>query len=936
VSAATLDASAGRVFPRPRRSIVLLVALVVAGVLGFASVIVYGKALAERRAMEERAVLAADGLIQSLEQEILAAEFLLRGLATSPALLRDDFTAFYEQLIRTPHPPGTWFLLMDEKRQLLNTRIRPGLPLPDQTNTFEEYREHRTKVSGRVWSLSAQMPVVGVRTGVLDADGELKFVLAHVLSGRRITEIIRKERLPAEWATIVFDSHYNPLVDTRLADAYLPNTPRERFFGELAGRREKGTLRTVTDARVPVLLAYSQSAVSGWMVVHAVPLKQVDAPVREAAAYLLGGGVVLLGFAAFGAVMVARRLERPLEALKTSASHAQSRMRSAEAKLLTAEARYRTYWQHTGECLFAVHVTPGGLFVFEGVNPAHERLSGLRSDAIRGQTPHQCLSAEVADAITANYRRCVEAGTTIDYEEVLDLPAGKRRWHTILAPVRDGRTGRIWLILGSARDITRERQVNDRMRAILASISDCYFTADREGCITDINDAALRWLGMERDQVIGRPCRNMFPHFPRQGSPERQMLDQGRPVHNEFPSRLHPGRWVEVHLYPSVDGISNFFRDISERKLAEQAIEKAKVLLDSTINAMSAQVAIVDENGTVLLVNRAWSEFLQRTLSVAAGGVGENYLSLKMLVPSHARDAEKLRVGLLGVFEGTEGEFRFTCQTRIGDEDRWYQINAARFHTDGWTRIVVMHEDVSDVQLAQKAIDDLSERLLHMREEERQRIAVELHDSTAQHLTAMSLNLMALRAQYDGRRNGGAGKLFGDLEKSLAEAQKEIRVFSYLLNPPYLERDGLKSTLARYIEGFARRTGLKAEVSIADAVDDIPVRRQRTVLRVVQEALANVHRHAEAANVQVALRIEKNVLSVEIADDGKGVNGNGQPAPGVGVSGMHARVRELGGMLEITDAGKGTTILAQIPLTGGRRPKWRAASPAQSPGRLPQ
>jgi signal transduction histidine kinase len=108
------------------------------------------------------------------------------------------------------------------------------------------------------------------------------------------------------------------------------------------------------------------------------------------------------------------------------------------------------------------------------------------------------------------------------------------------------------------------------------------------------------------------------------------------------------------------------------------------------------------------------------------------------------------------------------------------------------------------------------------------------------------------------------------------------------------------------------------------------------VLRVVQEALANVHRHAEAVNVQVALRIEKNVLSVEIADDGKGVNGNGQHAPGVGVSGMHARVRELGGMLEITDAGKGTTILAQIPLSGGRRPKWRAASRAQSPGGLPQ
>jgi two-component system NarL family sensor kinase len=243
---------------------------------------------------------------------------------------------------------------------------------------------------------------------------------------------------------------------------------------------------------------------------------------------------------------------------------------------------------------------------------------------------------------------------------------------------------------------------------------------------------------------------------------------------------------------------------------------------------------------------------------------------------------------------------------------------------------VVTHEDVSDVRLAQKAIDDLSERLLHMQEEERQRIAVELHDSTAQHLTAMSLNLMALRGQYDGRRNGSAGKIFGDIEKSLAEAQKEIRVFSYLLNPPYLERDGLKMTLVRYIEGFSRRTGLRTDINIADAVDDIAIRLQRTVLRVVQEALSNVHRHAEAAQVRINLDVHKNGLAIEVADDGKGLNGGLPHAPGLGVAGMQGRVREFGGTLEIVDVGNGTTIRACIPLSGGRRSKWWAAPRAKS------
>ena len=284
------------------------------------------------------------------------------------------------------------------------------------------------------------------------------------------------------------------------------------------------------------------------------------------------------------------------------------------------------------------------------------------------------------------------------------------------------------------------------------------------------------------------------------------------------------------------------------------------------------------------------------------------------------------------VLTGTSSEFRFTCRTRLGGQDRWYHINAARFHTGGWSRIVVAHEDVSEVWIAQKAIEDLSQRLVTLQEDERQRIAMELHDSTSQHLTAMALNLMALRQKSEPRDS--MLTLFDEVDKSLEEAMKEIRVFSYLLYPPYLADDGLHTTLLRFVEGFARRTNLKMQIKVAGEVDDLPVVVQRAVLRVVQEALGNVHRHAAATEIVVELAFKRGQLVIYVADDGRGIaETENLLAPrlqesGVGVPGMQARVNQFGGDLRIRSGSKGTRVFARIPLSATRA-RWQ-------PGRQPQ
>ena len=169
---------------------------------------------------------------------------------------------------------------------------------------------------------------------------------------------------------------------------------------------------------------------------------------------------------------------------------------------------------------------------------------------------------------------------------------------------------------------------------ILASISDCYFTLDHDFIVTDINDAALRWLKLARDEVVGRSCFEEFPSFPVQRAAMTRAAREGRPLHLEVPSSIRPGRWLDFHVYPSPEGYSVFFRDISERMIAVQTLEKTKGLLDSTLNALSAYVVILDEKGTILLVNQAWRQFLDRSgRFIPDDGIGANYRSLNILPP---------------------------------------------------------------------------------------------------------------------------------------------------------------------------------------------------------------------------------------------------------------------------------------------------------------
>lgn len=221
------------------------------------------------------------------------------------------------------------------------------------------------------------------------------------------------------------------------------------------------------------------------------------------------------------------------------------------------------------------------------------------------------------------------------------------------------------------------------------------------------------------------------------------------------------------------------------------------------------------------------------------------------------------------------------------------------------------------VSSSNQQISDLSIQLLHLQEEERQIIARELHDSTAQNLVAANIEVSNIRRKLPDINN--ACKTLSEVEALIDKSLNELRIFSYLLHPPDLERDGLQATLRDFIEGFAMRTDLIARIRIPEEIDAVPREIQWALLRVAQEALGNAHRHAGARRIFVNARVSATRLMFQIRDDGHGIKtrgvDDGKMRFGVGIPGMRARLKQFGGDLRIRSGTTGTTVAAIVPLT---------------------
>jgi signal transduction histidine kinase len=205
-----------------------------------------------------------------------------------------------------------------------------------------------------------------------------------------------------------------------------------------------------------------------------------------------------------------------------------------------------------------------------------------------------------------------------------------------------------------------------------------------------------------------------------------------------------------------------------------------------------------------------------------------------------------------------------------------------------------------------------------MQDEERRRIARELHDSVGQIVAALTMNLSAVQRESD-HLSPDAGAVVAESSNLLAELSRQIRTISHLLHPPLLDEVGLVSALQWYVEGFAERSKIQVSLDLPADLGRLPPEMETAIFRIVQECLTNVHRHSGSRSAAVRITNVANQLRVEVQDAGKGIPSEKQSAiacpgkTGVGMSGMRERLRQFGGQLDVTSSPGQTIVAATLP-----------------------
>jgi signal transduction histidine kinase len=224
-----------------------------------------------------------------------------------------------------------------------------------------------------------------------------------------------------------------------------------------------------------------------------------------------------------------------------------------------------------------------------------------------------------------------------------------------------------------------------------------------------------------------------------------------------------------------------------------------------------------------------------------------------------------------------------------------------------------------ELDAANQSLRELTARLLKSQDEERRRIARELHDSVGQTVAALAMNLSSVGADIE--RLLKTARTVADSAALVNDMSTDIRTISYLLHPPLLDEAGLSSALRWYIEGFSERSGIEVHLDFPDDFARLPRDLETAIFRVVQECLTNIHRHSESLVARIRFSQSATQLRLEVEDEGCGIPEEKRQEilssglQGVGLRGMRERIRQLGGSLDISPrpGGKGTIVVAVLP-----------------------
>jgi PAS domain S-box-containing protein len=552
------------------------------------------------------------------------------------------------------------------------------------------------------------------------------------------------------------------------------------------------------------------------------------------------------------------------------------------------------------------------------------------ADAVLGQCVYGLVLPEHAPAFQSLTERvCRGERGTLEFE-LIGLK-GTRRWlETHAVPFRDEASGETRL-LAITRDITERRRAEQALREseqrfqlFMENMPAAAWIRDAQFRYTFVNRRyAETWGSGEPQELLGRDATE---NFPPEVAADFRDSDESVRMHGvpvQYVDSKPSGRWLKVK-FPVPDGrggvgVAGIGVDITERSRLEDALAQSERRFRSFMDNAPAVAWIKDAALRYTYVNQAFAQYHGRSAREMLGHDDFELFSAEVATFFRVHDDEVRRGGgavqTLRKMPQPDGSTRHWLAVKFPFADASGSNGIAGFAVDVSARV-----DAEDK--ARRYADDvrsLVSRLVQAQEAERRRVADELHDLIGQNLTALGIDLQALKHRLQSGGDLIAGPRLDAMASLVETTIDSIRGVMTDLRPAALEEFGLLPALRWHASVFAERTGIKVTTQASGAAVRLSRDAELAVFRIVQETLTNVAKHSGAANVKVAIRYGDGV-SLSVEDDGRGfAEAAGAPSAklgGFGLTTMRERAEAYGGRLRIESPGRGTRVVVEMPKEG--------------------
>jgi PAS domain S-box-containing protein len=542
------------------------------------------------------------------------------------------------------------------------------------------------------------------------------------------------------------------------------------------------------------------------------------------------------------------------------------------------------------------------------------------------------------DRLMEEWRAALAAGKPFEREARVRRADGQYRWFLIRAVPQRDENGDIANWYGTSTDIEDLKRAEDRIRLIIDTLPTMVWTLRPDGAVDFVNQRWMDYTGLSLEEVIENPTRPLHPEdLPRVMQKWLADMTAGKPSEDEMRLRCadEEYRWFLVRTAPLRDEKGNVVKwfgvsiDIEDSKRAEEALRSSELEQRHIASQLERERSRLVEAQEMAKIGSweaelpglsvIWSEQTHRIFETDPSRFHPTRPKFREFI--HPEDRAKVDAAFVASLDKRSP---CTVEYRIVMPDGRVKILEERwqaFHDEEGKpiRVAGTCRDITERVRAEEELRRLSGQLLRLQDEERRRIARDLHDSTGQDLVALATALSQLHASIPSSSRK-LRRLASQCQMLADQCIREIRTVSYLLHPPMLDEAGLEDAIRHYLSGFTQRTGIEVELEISPRLGRMKPDAEMTLFRVVQESLTNIQRHS--GSPQAKIRIERNQgkITLEISDKGSGIPGNLRRQNGklsfglgVGIPSMHERVKHIGGQLDIESGGSGTTVRVTIP-----------------------